>query len=139
MMIRTSKDFVEFGEMYDAIKRAMDKNHEPLDFLADLHEGGFMVVPVDVMIAPLLERFETGELKVPPPPLRPSHELQIEAPDDMPTGDAFQLIEWWRGVRNRGGWIDENNIDLSTAAWIKRFKDGLDADAAFTDADTIPF
>lgn len=53
-MANTSKDLIQFADMYDAIKRGMSNNSNPLDFIAELHESGFMVVPEDaVMIDPM--------------------------------------------------------------------------------------
>lgn len=49
-MPKTSKDLSEFGDMYDAIKRAMSNNTDPLDFIAELHDVGFMIVAADAVM-----------------------------------------------------------------------------------------
>lgn len=49
-MTKTSKQAAEFGDMMDAISRAMRSGNNGFDFLADLHEAGFMVVSADATL-----------------------------------------------------------------------------------------
>lgn len=49
-MTKTSKQASEFADMMDAITRAMRSGQNAFDFLADLHEAGFMVVSADATL-----------------------------------------------------------------------------------------